>query len=300
MKVLFLNHSIHPKNLISIQNYKNINFTTVSDISDVREEELKYTDAIYSPGTYIDVKKYKDCKFIFGPHLSVLPNNVEATEMIKGVNSIYIQPSQWVVDAWKTYRVADNLVCNNLNIETLPFGVDTEKFKNSNDIARTNKTDVFLYIKSRHNYDTTVITRFLQKRNINFKIFSYRQKYSEDDYIEYLKHSKYGIWLGIHESQGFALEEALSCDVPLFVWSVVSMNQEADYTYPNIPATTIPYWDQRCGEYFHSETELEEKFDLFLSRLDTYKPREYVVENLSFEVCEKKMMNIIKKLSYEK
>ena len=35
-------------------------------------------------------------------------------------------------------------------------------------------------------------------------------------------------------------------------------------------------------------------FNKFISKLDTFKPREYVLENLSMEVCEKKMINIIK------
>jgi hypothetical protein len=301
MKVLFINNWIHPKNLNSLQNYKNINFTTVGNISDIDEEKLKEFDAIYSPGKPIDVKKYMNSKFIFGPHLSIFPDNVETIEMMKGPNTIYVQPSEWTVDAWKTYRIADNLICNNLNMEVLPFGVDTDKFNNLNDVPRNNKTSVFLYIKYRNNHDINLIIDFLHKRNIHFKIFSYQQKYSETEYLEYLKQSKYGIWVGGHESQGFALQEALSCNIPLFVWSVESMNQTYDdnYNFDDIKATTIPYWDQRCGEYFHTPTELDSKFDLFLSKLDTYQPREYVVENLSFDACEMRLMNIIKKLSNE-
>jgi hypothetical protein len=38
--------------------------------------------------------------------------------------------------------------------------------------------------------------------------------------------------------------------VPLLVWNVSSMNQEQNSSYNNIPATTIPYWNESCGEYF--------------------------------------------------
>jgi hypothetical protein len=168
-------------------------------------------------------------------------------------------------------------------------------------IPRRDKNRVFLYKKSRSDNDYNAIIQFLQKRNIDVKVFSfsyiYNQKYSEDEYIEYLQNAKYGIWVGIHESQGIALEEALSCDVPLFVWSVTSMNQEIGPNYDNIPATTIPYWDERCGEYFHRQDEMERTFDLFLSKLDTYKPREYVVENLSFDACENIFINRINELN---
>ena len=96
-----------------------------------------------------------------------------------------------------------------------------------------------------------------------------------------------------HESQGFALEEALSCNVPLLIWNVTSMNQEHGSSYSDIPATTIPYWDERCGEYFYSENELENTFNKFVSNIETYKPREYIVDNLSFDVCEQKLINVI-------
>jgi len=110
-----------------------------------------------------------------------------------------------------------------------------------------------------------------------------------------LQNSKFGIWLGRHESQGFALEEALSCNVPLLVWNVTSMNQEYGLNYPDIKATTIPYWDERCGEYFYDFEELDNTFNLFISKLDTYKPREYVLENLSVEVCQEKFIDLLQK-----
>ena len=83
----------------------------------------------------------------------------------------------------------------------------------------------------------------------------------------------------------FAIEEALSCNVPLLVWNVSSMNQEEVSNFPNIEATSIPYWDQRCGEFFYKKEEFETKYNEFINKLDIYKPREYVLENLSVEKC---------------
>lgn len=294
MKVLFVNVSVHYKILHAIKNYKNITFTEVNNINQISDEELRTYDVIYSPNQPIDVKKYNYCKFIFGPQFSVFPDNPNAIEMIKGTNSMYIQPSKWALYVWKNYKFNNTILCKDLNMGVLPFGVDTDRFKPLNNVPRHEKNRVFLYKKSRSQYDYNIIVNFLQKRNIDFKVFSYNQKYNEDEYLEYLQHAKYGIWTGIHESQGFALEEALSCDVPLFVWSVTSMNQEIGPNYDNIPATTIPYWDERCGEYFHTPDEMDHTFDLFLSKLDTYKPREYVVENLSFDACENIFTNCIK------
>ena len=104
--------------------------------------------------------------------------------------------------------------------------------------------------------------------------------------MDHLKKSKFGIWLGRHESQGFALEETLACDVPLLVWDVTSMNQEDGSNWPEYKATSIPYWDENCGKVFYQSSELHESMDEFILNLPNYKPREYICNHLSAEVCE--------------
>jgi len=131
----------------------------------------------------------------------------------------------------------------------------------------------------------TFLKKFLHNKNIEFKVFDYVKRYKEEDYLKYLQESNYGIILDAHESQGFAIEEALSCDVPLLVWNVTSMNQEEGINYPDIPATSIPYWDNRCGESFYNKEEFEEKYNEFTSKLDTYKPREFVLDKLGIDKC---------------
>ena len=79
------------------------------------------------------------------------------------------------------------------------------------------------------------ILEILDSHNIEYKIFDYVNRYSEEEYIDYLQHSKYGIILDAHESQGFAIEEALSCNVPLLVWGAKTMNQE----YRSNPSRSI-------------------------------------------------------------
>ena len=132
---------------------------------------------------------------------------------------------------------------------------------------------------------------------INYRIFSYHNRYHENDYLSYLQNSKYGIWVGGHESQGFGLQEALSCDVPLLAWSVKSMKQEYGSTYEDIPATTVPYWDERCGETFYDISELENAYNKLITNIEDYKPRDFILENLSMEVCENKLIETINNLN---
>ena len=286
MKILYIKSSMHIKNHNALINYKNISFFIINSNINLDQVDLSQFDAVYSPCQPIDVSKYPATKFIFGPHFSVFPD-LNQMNIIKGDNSIYIQPSKWVVDLWK-----NNPLCNNTKLHSLPFGVDTDKFNNNKSIFEKEK--VFIYFKNRDPNDLLLIQHFLHNKNYEYKIFSYRNRYTEEDYLNYLKQSKFAIWVGGHESQGFALEEALSCNVPLLVWNVQSMKQEYNSNYNDNFATSIPYWDERCGEYFFSIYELEKTFNTFISKLETYKPREYILENLTMEICEEKFIKLIK------
>jgi hypothetical protein len=283
MKVLFINVNMHNKNLNALKKY-NIDLLIINHTC-FDGMDLSVFDIVYSPGVAFNTARYPNVKFIFGPHFSVFPekNQIDA---IKGKNVIYIQPSDWVVDLWRTYSF-----CDGLKISSLPFGVETNKFNEIMPIE--NRTNVFLYFKRRKPTELNKLVSFLNNQNIQVKIFDYNSRYSEEEYLHYLQNSKYGIWIDAHESQGFALEEALSCNVPLLVWNIKSLNQEYMCKYHDAPATTIPYWDDRCGEYFYSFDELENTFNKFLSKIKTYKPREYILENLSIDVCEKKFIELI-------
>ena len=285
MKILYINVGMHAKNHNALMSYKNITFYVINNI-DFNNINLNDFDCVYSPSVPIDVSLYPNTKFIFGPHFSVFPE-LHQMNIINKSNSIYIQPSKWAAEVWKNHQY-----CKNIKIKPLPFGVETNKFNEIKQIKDRNQ--VFIYCKRRDPNEFNLIKKFLTSRNIEYKIFDYLQRYNENEYINYLQNSKFGVWLDAHESQGFALQEALSCNVPLFVWNIKSMRQEYGSSYSDIPATTIPYWDERCGEFFYNMNELEDKFNLFLSKLETYKPREYILENLSMEVCEKKLIEVIK------
>jgi hypothetical protein len=290
MKLLFISSWIHYKNLNFLLKCKKIQLHTIHNVNEINNYNLSDYDVVYSPCDPLDVSKYPNTKFIFGPHFSVFPE-INKMNMLKGNNNvIYIQPSEWVVNLWINYTL-----CDNIKINAFAFGVDTEKFNNTN--VNSEKTKIFIYYKNRSPNDLYAIQHFLKQKSFEYRVFSYDSRYDENEYIKYLQESKFGIWVGAHESQGFALEEALSTNVPLLVWNIKSMNQEFRSTYDDIPATSIPYWDERCGEFFHNINELEEKFNLFLSKLESYKPREYILENLSIEVCEDKMINLINNIN---
>jgi hypothetical protein len=280
MKIL-ITSSFHHKNqeaLITMLEHMNIEYKFGNEI------DIPNYDVIYSPVKSIDTSKYPSKKFIFGPHFSVFPDNkiLQINNIHK--NSIYIQPSPWASRVW-----TDTNVNNYIPVVTHPFPVNINRFK----CMGKERTKVFIYYKRRDPNELLFLRNFLDERYVEYKIFDYIKRYDEEDYLYWLQKSKYGIILDAHESQGFAIEEALSCNVPLLVWNVKFMSQEYKSRYDDIPATTVDYFDERCGEIFYEQNELEAKFEEFTNKLDTYSPREYILENLSCEKCCERFLSII-------
>lgn len=271
----------HHKNQQFLNYYCKKHFILTSNIEEA--------DIVLSAKTYIQIENYPNKKFIFGPHFSVFPNNIVNKLNNTYKNAIYIQPSLWAKEVWD-----NEFKFNKLPLYSIPFGVNTEKFKPNINIEKKN---VFVYFKNRNPNDLENIKLFLNNKNINYKVFSYQDKYSEETYLSYLQTCFYGIWIGCHESQGFALQEALSCNVPILVWNVKYMKDE--YTsgslYSNVQtiASSIPYWNHLCGEYFYDINDLDSIFNLFISKLNFYNPREFILNNLSYEKCIKKWNNLI-------
>ena len=73
MKILFIQSTIHHKNLNFILKCKNIQFTIINSVNEINNYDLSTFDAVYSPCQPIDVSKYPATKFIFGPHFSIFP-----------------------------------------------------------------------------------------------------------------------------------------------------------------------------------------------------------------------------------
>lgn len=287
MKFLIIDGFLHHKNkeaLYKILNNIGIVYNTgnVNDIPDY--------DIIYMPSSVYDISKYPEKKFIFGPHLSVFPNNELLKINNKNKNGVYIQPSEWVANMWREMEVE-----RILPIKVLPFCINIDKFKPIDNIKRD---EVFIYTKRRHPREIYMIENYLKINLIKYNRFDYVTGYKEEEYINCLKKSKFGIIIDAHESQGFAIEEALSCNVPLLVWNTKTMNQEHGSKYKDISCTTIPYWDERCGEYFYNTEDFEKTYLKFKNNIknNKYNPREYILEYLSLNRSAEMLTNIINSL----
>lgn len=278
MKVLIIMSFLHHKNKSGIEmmlehlqwEYKYGNI-----------EDIPNYDAIYFPDQPYDSSIYPKKIFIFGPHFSMYPDDKLLQINNNYKNSVYIQPSKWCIEPWKEATKI-------LPVKALPFPVDTKKF-----IPGNERNKVFIYHKNNRYKDLQVIKQFLFKQGVEYCIFDYNERYKETDYLSILKQAKYGIIVDLHESQGFAILEALSCNVPLLVWDAKNI---CCYPTRKIHCTTIPYWDNVCGEVFYTENELNNKYKEFIQKLNYYNPRKYILENLDVDSCAENLKILVESI----
>lgn len=219
-----------------------------------------------------EVVKIKDVCVIAGPNLYVTPK--EIPNHIDISNIVYIQPSPWVIEFWQEQGF------DRSQIAAWPTGIDTNIFTPS----KENKSIVLIYFKNRNESELEYARKQLSSLSIDFKIIRYG-RYKEEEYLESLKHTKYIIWIGSHESQGLALQEALSCNIPIIVWDTTNLimkKSRNSFSENNFyGATSAYYFDDRCGVIIKEKELLRDKLFMMEKEFSKFSPREYILENLS-------------------
>jgi hypothetical protein len=119
--------------------------------------------------------------------------------------------------------------------------------------------------------------------------------YTEREYRSLLGRSRGMIFLCEHESQGLAYQECLSSGVPVLAWDqgrYLDPNRFA-WGEPNAAATSVPYFDERCGERFQGLKDFDEKLSTFKGKIDAseYSPRDFVLENLTLRGCATRFLS---------
>lgn len=210
-----------------------------------------------------------------GPNICVLPtdNNVVMSQQYKK----YLVNSQW------THNIYKNFISEN-KLDIWPVGIDTELFTDSRSFRKSN--DCLFYIKNRSHDEVNFVENLLINKNISYEKYVYGS-YNESDFIESLFRSKFAFVLDASESQGIAIQEIMSTNIPLFVWDSTN--------WGNYQATTVPYWDDSCGIKVTKSEELEYSLNIFLEKINSYNPRNFITNNLSLEKAANNLIEILER-----
>ena len=220
---------------------------------------------------------------LIGPNIAELPGDLPIIRKKLSKDSIYLYPSNWPMKIWHLEGY------NETKLKSWPVGIDTEKFSGVN---RENNHKVLLYFKQRDKKLLEKANEIIRKNNLHFSLIEYG-KYSEQEYIQALKEAKFGIWIGCTESQGIGLQEALATDLPLIVLDAKSLfenaikpkksrfKKETFKKLNSIKTSSAPYFDMLCGIKIENISELDNAIKELLDSFNYYKPREYILENLT-------------------
>jgi hypothetical protein len=249
-------------------------------------------DLVWSPGQWFNPDRFPNSKILYGPQFWVFPNPShpmfsEARKEHRN-RCIFTCLSPWVQTLYHEFM---DISKSTIPFVPLPFGVNIPPLTKKDNCT----LDCIVYFKNRDPLLLQFATDFLQMKGLRFKVFTYGS-YTLEDYCQTLKKTRFVIWIGTHESQGFALEECMASNTPLYIYTVKTMKEEyvsGDFYYKNykepLNAITASYWDSSCGEIVSSQEEFCSQFDSFIAKLDTYTPWEFVTKNLSDEVCFKRL-----------
>jgi glycosyltransferase involved in cell wall biosynthesis len=173
-------------------------------------------------------------------------------------------------------------------------GIDTDEFRPP--ANRRAGRDVLVYTKHRDPGELPGIIDVLLRHDLRPSLLMYG-KYGEEGYRAALANAAFVVWHGAAESQGFALGEALSCDVPVLVcnyWDDIDAERALQLRIK--PGRRLfdnaPYFDDRCGLKIEDLDELSGGVQEMLDRLSEFRPREYVLENLTLERCARAFVDL--------
>ena len=191
-----------------------------------------------------------------------------------------IAPSEWVKNKFITkFNLPED------KLAVWPVGI--EEFNNIREV----NYDCLIYFKRRDQSELDAVKKFLVSNGLSYRMVEYGT-YGEDGFKQLVNSAKFCFLINGTESQGIAVQEIMSMGVPIIAWDIKEwLDQGEAY---RVPATSIPYWDDRCGEVFFNIDDLEVTFSKFYATLDQYDPKAFIKDNLSFECSVKTLLDILR------
>jgi len=261
-----------------------------NSLTDIYENVIVLSNCV-ALGQVIELKKRGVIKNILaGPNIFIYPTDCK---FICDNNINYcITPSKWVSDIYiKTSPCLENKCIE------WPAGVDTNLWNNFN---VNSKKKVTFYIKGNYNsnldlefYIYKLFELGINKNDIYIIRVGSGFSYNESEYLQALKSSFALIVFSLSESQGIALAESWSMNVP----TLILRNTKTFIKDKEITTSNAPYLNSENGKFFNNADELNNILSSIMNNNLVFNPRKWVLENMSDEICAKKLLNIFIKLN---
>lgn len=201
---------------------------------------------------------------------------------------LVIVPSEWTIDFYRGFPALES------KSRVCPCGVDAEVWKPT---GRAKERTAAVYWKSGDERFCGAVEAIV--RRCGLEPLRIQSRHGEHDlfkpsaYREALDRSVAGVFLSTFETQGIALAEAWSMNVPTVVW-----DPQGDAEWRGRPfksASSAPFLTPDTGVTFRALDDLEPALRKALNQLTTFRPREWVLLNMSDAVCSKMLHDLIRR-----
>jgi len=229
---------------------------------------------------------------LMGPNLFVVPSEEsELCDLFKN----FVVPSRWVKDLYEKYPQMQG---DKKTIDVWPVGIDTEKWL---PVPAEYKTcDFFVYIKNSFPAQAEQVEDELHKHALIPAGTLTYGNYEEEDLKAMCDKCQFAVLVTDTESQGIAYMQILSAGLPCFVIDKTMWTYEANKGV-KAPATSVPYFDKRCGikvpsRGIHGMNDEDiSELEAFVDRVEEYTPRNYILENHTLAKSAHEYLRLLKK-----
>jgi len=296
MKVYVCDSGSHHKNRESIRKmmmHNNIECFYSDDLSHIDDT---YNIAICVSKFFPPDRFPKQCKVIYGPQFFVFPYSSH------DIHKYVYDPSRFFYNTLSNWNQQIHTRCAptlSLTFAPIPYGIDIDHIQEVQQISQRNK--IMIYFKHRHPSELNIVQEFLDAKKHEYNLISYGS-YNDADFKHKLQETRFVIWIGSHESQGFGFQETQASNVPILLWDVTSMRDEyvggRPYGLPSgnpddLAATTANCWSDKCGIKFFRKEELADAYDRMNEQVGTFTPRKYIADRLSLKAAFENLLAII-------
>jgi hypothetical protein len=260
----------------------NFNPTRLADIG-----RVVYAPANEALRQAADLKRRGAIDYLVaGPVNALFPDEADGILLMPEIDRLIV-PSDWALEF---FRDAPQLAAKS---RVCPAGVDAEFWKPSE--PRTANTAI-VYWKSGEEAFCQQVERSIDASGLEPVRLRARPgehvHFSADTYRRLLGNARLGVFLSAFETQGLALAEAWSMNVPTLVWDP---REETEWRGRRFPSrSSAPYLTPATGRTWQRLDQLEPMLRAALADPSAFRPREWVLAHMTDARCAAALYDIIR------
>jgi glycosyltransferase involved in cell wall biosynthesis len=222
---------------------------------------------------------------VAGPVNALFTDENDAVLLTPEIDRLIVA-SEWQLDF---FRDAPQLAAKS---RVCPCGVDSDYWAPS---GRPRTSTAVVYWKSGdeafcEQVEQIVRACGLQARRVRSRHGEHAH-FSPDDYRRLLDEARVGVFLSTFETQGLALAEAWSMDVPTLVWNPRGLAEWRGRTFAS--GSSAPYLTPATGRSWRTLDELATVLRGALDDPSAFHPRTWVLSHMTDALCSAALYDII-------